>query len=186
MQPLKVFYAQEDNKMLEIGQKFSKKEEPITRDQINFYAKNSGDPNPVHTNEDFAVKVGLKGVIAHGMLSFGAINRYISELATENNGEVVNIGCEMRGMVRPGDWLLTTIEVDSIQDNQVTFKILQNSKMPLKLEKDGNVVKTFEGEERGWVSEKEKSGVLTEETPDGTLTYREWIANKAWATIKLL
>ncbi len=172
--------------MFEVGQVITKIEEPIEREQLVNYAKASGDSNPVHTNEEFAIKVGLNGVIAHGMLSFGMINRYVSDLARENNAEILNIGCEMRGMVRPGDWLIATIKVESIEDKVVSFSIIQNSKMPLKLEKDGQVVKVFEGEERGWVNEKQKSGIATEETPEGTLTYREWLANKAWAKIRLL
>ena len=171
--------------MFEVGQIITKVEKPITREQLVRYAKASGDSNPVHTNEEFAIKVGLKGVIAHGMLSFGMVNRYVSDLAKDNNAELLTVGCEMRGMVRPGDWLLANIEVESIEDKVVSFKITQNSKMPLHLEKDGQVVKVYEGEERGWVSEKEKPGIGTEETPDGTLTYREWLANKAWAKIRL-
>ncbi len=172
--------------MFEVGQIVTKVEEPITRELLLKYAKASGDSNPVHTNEDFAIKVGLNGVIAHGMLSFGMLNHYMSDLADENKGELLNIGCEMRGMVRPGDWLIAAIEVESIEDKVVSFKITQNSKMPLHLEKDGVVIKVYEGEERDWVNEKQKSGIATEETPEGTLTYREWLANKAWAKIRLL
>lgn len=171
--------------MFEVGQIITKVEERITREQLVNYAKASGDSNPVHTNEEFATKVGLNGVIAHGMLSFGMVNKYVSDLARDNNGEIMTVGCEMRGMVRPGDWLIAIIKVESIEDNVVSFKITQNSKMPLKLEKDGQVVKVYEAEERGWVSEKEKGGIKTEETPEGTLTYREWLANKAWAKIRL-
>ncbi len=65
------------------------------------------------------------------------------------------------------------------------FPNFQNSKMPLKLEKDGAVIKTFEAEERGWVSEKEKPLITTEETAEGTLTYREALVNKGWAKIRL-
>ena len=164
--------------MFTVGQIIIKTEEPITRDQILNYSKASGDSNPIHINEEFAIKVGLKGVIAHGMLSFGMVNRYISDLATENNAELLTIGCEMRGMVRPGDWLICTIEVESVEDKVVSFNIIQNSKMPLKLEKDGQIVKVFEGEERGWVSDKEIGGIKTEDTPEGTLTYREWLVTK--------
>ncbi len=37
------------------------------------YAGASGDLNPIHWDESFAVEVGLPGVIAHGMLTMGSV-----------------------------------------------------------------------------------------------------------------
>jgi len=37
------------------------------------YAEASGDPNPIHTDAEFAKSVGLPGVIAHGMLQMGLL-----------------------------------------------------------------------------------------------------------------
>jgi len=171
--------------MLHVGDKIIKYDGPITREIIQRYADASGDQNPMHINEEFAVKVGLKGVIAHGLLSFGYGSRHVNDIALENNGELLKYGCEMRGMVRPGDTIITEIEVKKIEGKRVEFDITQNSKMPLKIEKDRVRTKTFEGEERGWVPEKELPGVKTEETPEGIFTYREWLVNKGWATIRL-
>jgi len=171
--------------MVEVGQMIKKIDGPITRETILKYAKASGDNNPIHIDEDFAIKVHLNGVIAHGMLSFGLGARHLSDFAEECQGTLFNLGCEMRGMVRPGDEILTTITVKDIKDNIAEIEMIQNSKMPLKLEKDGAVIKTFEAEERGWVSEKEKPLITTEETAEGTLTYREALVNKGWAKIRL-
>ena len=172
--------------MVEVGQVFTRTDGQVTREGIKKYAKASGDMNPIHTDEDFATnRGGLNGVIAHGMLFFGFVNRLISDIADEAKGSVGKIGCEMRGTVRPGDWVITTATVKSIEGKLVTLEIIQNSKMPLKIEKDGAVVKKFEGEERSWVKEKELGGVKTEETDEGTLTYREWLSIRANATINL-
>src|SRR5258708_39652776 len=43
----------------------------FTKAQIAAYAEASGDHNPIHLDDDFAQKVGLPGVIAHGMLQMG-------------------------------------------------------------------------------------------------------------------
>ena len=171
--------------MVEVGQIIKKVDGPVTREMIMQYSKASGDSNPIHINEEFAIKVKLNGVIAHGMLSFGLGARHLSDFAGECNGSLFNLGCEMRGMVRPGDEILTTITVKDIKDNIVDIEMIQNSKMRLHLAKDGAVVKTFEAEERGWVSEKEKPLITTEETAEGTLTYREALVNKGWAKIRL-
>ena len=67
----------------------------------------------------------------------------------------------------------------------ISLEIYQASKMPLHIEKDGEVVQVFEGEERNWVKEKEMEGIKTEETDEGTLTYREWIAIKGSCSIQI-
>ena len=46
--------------------------EGLTRTQIVRYAGASGDFNPLHTDERYAVEVGgLRSVMAHGMLTAG-------------------------------------------------------------------------------------------------------------------
>ena len=109
----------------------------------------------------------------------------MNDLARELGGKMMNVGCEMRGSVRPGDTIVTTITIKAVEGNSIELEMIQNSKLPLHLEKDGQVVKVFEGEEREWVKEKEKGGITTEDTADGALTYREWLANKGWGKIQL-
>jgi len=43
----------------------------LTRDHLVRYAGASGDFNPIHYRDDIAQKVGLDGVLAHGMLTMG-------------------------------------------------------------------------------------------------------------------
>ncbi|MHA1776149.1 MAG: hypothetical protein DRO88_04155 [Promethearchaeia archaeon] len=171
--------------MVEVGTHVLKIDGPVTRETIKNYAKASGDHNPIHVDDDFASKVGLNGVIAHGMLSFGYGAHHLNDFAEECNGQLINLGCEMRGMVRPGDWILTHITVKAINDDILEIEMIQNSKMPLKLEKDGKQIETFEALEKGWVSEKEQDLIKTEETENGTLTYREALVNKGWGKIRI-
>ena len=171
---------------MDVGEIFTQIDGPVTRENIKAYAKASGDRNPIHLDDDFAQTVGLKGVIVHGMLYFGYITKMLGEIASENNAKFINLGGELRGMLRPGDTVITIAKVTTIEGNQVSFEITQNSKMPLKIEKEGSIIKTFEGEEKGWVKEKELSGIKTEETDEGTLTFREWLTVKGHAKIELL
>ena len=157
---------------------------PIHRDTLKNYSDASGDKNPIHLSDEIASKYKLNGVIAHGLLSFGYGARIVDELALKHDGKLIKIGCEMRGMVRPGDWIISTFTVDKISGNIAEISFIQDSKMPLTLEKNGEIIKKFEGEERGWVKEKELGGVQTEETPEGTLKYRRWLVNKGWAKIQ--
>ena len=50
---------------------------PITRDHLRAYALASGDPNPMHTDDEFARNAGYPGVFAHGMLSMGWLGQLL-------------------------------------------------------------------------------------------------------------
>ena len=53
----------------------------IDRTLLRAYADASGDQNPIHHNEEFAVSVGLPNVIAHGMLTMALVGKYITDWA---------------------------------------------------------------------------------------------------------
>ena len=57
------------------------KKEPVTKVQLVKYAGASGDFNPLHTDDAFAQKIGMPGVIAHGMLIMGFLGEYVNHLA---------------------------------------------------------------------------------------------------------
>ncbi|QIA28314.1 dehydratase [Thermaerobacter sp. PB12/4term] len=77
--------------------------EPITKVQLVKYAGASGDYNLIHTDDETARRVGLDGVIAHGMLSMGFLGQYLTQLAGPEN--VRRLKVRFRQMVRPGDVL---------------------------------------------------------------------------------
>jgi acyl dehydratase len=54
---------------------------PITRDDLKAYAAASGDPNPMHIDEEFARNAGHPGVFAHGMLSMGYLGQFLVDAA---------------------------------------------------------------------------------------------------------
>lgn len=54
---------------------------PIARATLALYAGASGDHNPAHIDIDFARQAGLPDVFAHGMLSFGALTRVVTNWA---------------------------------------------------------------------------------------------------------
>jgi acyl dehydratase len=53
----------------------------VTRADLVRYAGASGDFNPIHWSERFATKVGLPGVIAHGMFTMALVGRAVTEWA---------------------------------------------------------------------------------------------------------
>lgn len=66
----------------------------------------------IHTDDETAKKVGLGGVIAHGMLSMGFLGEYAGAIVG-TEGFVKDIEVRFSGMVRPGDSLVCTGTVTS-------------------------------------------------------------------------
>lgn len=77
---------------------------PITRSQIDRYANASGDFNPIHIDKEFAKKVGLGCIIAHGMLSMAFTAQMIMDWLGIN-GTIKKLKVRFTSMVRPGDTL---------------------------------------------------------------------------------
>jgi len=167
---------------LEVGKTLTYKYGPVTREGIIKYANASGDTNNIHTNDEFAIQMRLKGVIAHGLYSFGMVTRCLGEI-----GDIVKVGGQMRGMVRPGDDWMITMTVKSIEGDLVEFEFVENSKTKIRIEKDGQIVKAYEAHEREWVTEKDikKDLIKTEEVAEGTLYYRLRTAIPGTAVVRM-
>jgi acyl dehydratase len=67
--------------MIEVGMALPEKVFFIDRALLKAYADASGDQNPIHQNEEFALSVGLPNVISHGMLTMALAGKYVTEWA---------------------------------------------------------------------------------------------------------
>ena len=67
--------------MTEVGDVLDEKVFYLDRALLKQYADASGDQNPIHQNEEFALSVGLPNVIAHGMLTMALVGKYVSDFA---------------------------------------------------------------------------------------------------------
>jgi acyl dehydratase len=77
--------------MIEVGANLPEKVFYLDRELLKRYADASGDQNPIHQNEEFAVSVGLPNVIAHGMLTMALVGKYVSDFAG-GSAKVVEFG----------------------------------------------------------------------------------------------
>jgi acyl dehydratase len=77
--------------MIEVGANLPEKIFYLDRELLKRYADASGDQNPIHQNEEFAVSVGLPNVIAHGMLTMALVGKYVSDFAG-GSAKVVEFG----------------------------------------------------------------------------------------------
>ncbi|NQW74146.1 MAG: dehydratase [Candidatus Planktophila sp.] len=67
--------------MIEPGATLPTKIFYLDRELLKAYANASGDHNPIHQSEEFALSVGLPNVIAHGMLTMALVGKFISDWA---------------------------------------------------------------------------------------------------------
>ena len=77
--------------------------EPVGKLQLLHYAGASGDDNLIHTDVETARSVGLRDVIAHGMLSMGFLGQLLTDYA--GPGAVRRLTVRFARMVELGDAL---------------------------------------------------------------------------------
>ena len=67
--------------MIEVGTVLNERVFFLDRAMLKAYADASGDQNPIHQNEEFALSVGLPNVIAHGMLTMALVGNFVTDWA---------------------------------------------------------------------------------------------------------
>ncbi|GGO53264.1 MULTISPECIES: MaoC family dehydratase [Streptomyces] len=117
---------------VEVGTELPAQTFPVTRATLVQYAGASGDFNPIHWNEKFAVEVGLPDVIAHGMFTMAEAIRVVTDW-TVDPAAVVEYGVRFtKPVVVPNDDKGATIEVSAkvaakLDDKQVRVDLLAKS-----------------------------------------------------------
>ena len=84
----------------------------LKRTQIVQYAGSSGDYNPLHTDEPFAVASGYPSVFAHGMLTMGMTGKMLTDYV--GDARLTKYGVRFTSQVFPGDSLEATATVKEI------------------------------------------------------------------------
>jgi acyl dehydratase len=111
----------------QVGDQLPSRTIELRRENLVRYAGASGDFNPIHWNQRFALEVGLPDVIAHGMLTMGAAVEVVTAWAGDP-GAVTSYGVrftkpvvvpdpghadlEVSGVVAAKDDATRTVRVD--------------------------------------------------------------------------
>ncbi|MGW6687301.1 MaoC family dehydratase [Streptomyces sp. NPDC054961] len=117
---------------VEVGTELPAASFPVTRAALVRYAGASGDFNPIHWNEKFAVEVGLPDVIAHGMFTMAEAVRVVTDWVGDP-GAVVEYGVRFtKPVVVPDDGQGALIEVTAkvaakLDDNRVRVDLIAKS-----------------------------------------------------------
>ncbi|BAJ29025.1 MULTISPECIES: MaoC family dehydratase [Kitasatospora] len=117
---------------VQVGTELPARSFPVTRATLVQYAGASGDFNPIHWNEKFALEVGLPDVIAHGMFTMAEAVRVVTDWVGDP-AAVVEYGVRFtKPVVVPNDGVGATIEVAAkvaalLEDNRVRVDIVATS-----------------------------------------------------------
>ena len=95
---------------------------PISRTNLALYAGASGDHNPLHIDTDYANRIGLPDVIAHGMLIMGYLGRVLTNNINQN--QILEYGVQFSSITNIGDALCCSGIVKEISGNK-SNKILK-------------------------------------------------------------
>jgi acyl dehydratase len=116
--------------MIEVGANLPEKVFYLDRELLKRYADASGDQNPIHQNEEFAVSVGLPNVIAHGMLTMALVGKYVSDFAG-GSAKVVEFGARFtKPVIVPADEkvdLTVTATVAEIAEGKISLTLSATS-----------------------------------------------------------
>ena len=116
--------------MIEVGANLPEKVFYLDRELLKRYADASGDQNPIHQNEEFAVSVGLPNVIAHGMLTMALVGKYVSDFAG-GSAKVVEFGARFtKPVIVPADEkvdLTVTATVAEIAGGKISLTLSATS-----------------------------------------------------------
>ena len=83
------------------------------------FAEASGDPNPIHTDEEFAKSVGLPGCILHGLYSMAQVARAHTALAEGDPRALKRLRVQFRGMGFPEQEIVVTGTVKEVSDGRI-------------------------------------------------------------------
>ena len=115
---------------MEIGSELPERIFHINRALLKRYADASGDQNPIHQNEEFALSVGLPNVIAHGMLTMALVGKYVSDFAG-GSAKVAECGARFtKPVIVPKDVdvdLTVSASVAEITDSTITLNLSATS-----------------------------------------------------------
>ena len=82
-------------------------EKVVTQDQIEKYARASGDFNPIHVDHEFAASTQFGGTIAHGMMVAATISEMMAAAFGRNWPESGSMKIRFRSPVKPGQRITT-------------------------------------------------------------------------------
>jgi acyl dehydratase len=85
------------------------------------YKDASGDPNPIHVDDDFAKSVGLPGVILHGLYTMAQVARANAAVGGGDPRKLKRLSVQFRGMGFPEQEITVSGSVAEERDGRLVI-----------------------------------------------------------------
>jgi acyl dehydratase len=93
-------------------------EHVFTADDVEAFARLSGDDNPIHLDADTARAAGFAREVVHGVLVTSLISRLLGTRLPGPGTILLGQELSYRRPVHPGDQLTATVEVTSVREDK--------------------------------------------------------------------
>ena len=91
----------------------------LTRDDTALFSKISGDLNPTHLDEDYAIRSGAKGIVSHSLWATGLISSLLANVLPGPGTVYRGQDARFHRPVHLGDTLTARIKVEEKRDGAV-------------------------------------------------------------------
>jgi acyl dehydratase len=93
-------------------------------DQTQRYSKASGDPMPIHLDDDFAKAMGLPGIIVHGLCTMAFCSRaVVQQYCADDPTRLKRFACRFSKIVQPSEKVTTAMwDVNPAHPGRVVFE----------------------------------------------------------------
>jgi acyl dehydratase len=96
----------------------------ITQEALKGYAEASGDHNPIHLDEQVAKKVGLPGVIAHGMyIASNRAQEFLDSFFETRMAKITSVQTRFKAMTFLGDSIVVGGFVKSVNLSSIVLEL---------------------------------------------------------------
>ena len=90
----------------------------VDDEQIESFARLSGDRNPVHFDDDFARRIGFDGRIAHGAVTASLLSAVLGMELPGPGSVFLEQRVRFLAPVRPGDTITATLVVSKVREDK--------------------------------------------------------------------
>ena len=90
----------------------------ITKEMVSNYANVSGDHNPIHINENYAISTDFGGTIVHGMFLISSISEMLIKNIGKNWAKSGKLKIKFRNPLRVGEGIITEGKISQIAEDK--------------------------------------------------------------------
>lgn len=110
-----------------VGNRVESERRTVTAEQLNQYMQATGGWHPLHTDDDYCRKRGLKGIIIHGCMLAAMVDGFLTRYFVPTGVRTLHYGYDKvrwLEVVYPGDTVYSVFELIAAEEKNAEFGLL--------------------------------------------------------------